>query len=118
MPSHIIKPKRDEDRYIGWSTVVDNGWSIGTREEAIAYYAEDRLDRADESGTSALWPNLVLPAFGWDEKRFYIHNDDAIKRSKDAHAYVDREDLWEYVTLADDDPTRIALIHYEPIKED
>lgn len=56
MPSAIIKPKPDEDFYVRYSTVVDSPCESGTREALIAYGIDPaRLDRADETGTSAQW---------------------------------------------------------------
>lgn len=65
MPSYIIKPKPDEDFYVRYSTVVDSpSGTFGTREEMLAADVPmDRLQRADQAGTSAFagWP------FGWNE---------------------------------------------------
>lgn len=49
MPSSIIKPKRDEDFYVRYSTVVDSPCEFGTRDQMIAQGIDaERLDRADQ----------------------------------------------------------------------
>lgn len=53
MPSYIIKPMRDEDFYVEFSTITDTITSCGGRDD----YPFDRLARADQTGTSALWGN-------------------------------------------------------------
>jgi hypothetical protein len=63
MPTIVIKPDRDVDFYIGWSTVTENPHWWGPRSEVTAYLAERasayhddqpevRLARADRYGTS------------------------------------------------------------------
>lgn len=57
----IIKPVRDEDFYVVYSSVVDAPIRFGTRAELEATYehaAPDRFARADEHGTSS--------PHGWD----------------------------------------------------
>lgn len=65
MPRFIMKvdPDPADDRYVEWSTVVDNIVWVGTRSELAAHaysegwahIAEDRIARTDRVGTSALW---------------------------------------------------------------
>lgn len=68
MPNYIIKPNPDVDEYVLWSTIPDGpvsdvlGRAGMTRFLMFEYYqshtrsdAEERLDRADQTGTSALW---------------------------------------------------------------
>ena len=78
MPSFIVKPVRDRDEYVVWSTVVDAPTAVGTRTELLpvllemyGYEAGDpaRFDRADEHGTSAHGP-----WFGWSEDEFPLGN--------------------------------------------
>ena len=65
MGTIVIKPERDVDFYIGWSTITENPHWWGSRAEATEYLAEDRsrrgnidhppeerLARADQHGTS------------------------------------------------------------------
>lgn len=71
MPSHIVKPIRDEDFYLRYSTVVDSPCEFGTRAEMLAEGVDaDRLDRADAEGTSARWGNPL--AYGWDDDSFVV----------------------------------------------
>lgn len=62
----IIKPVRDEDFYVVYSSVVDAPIQCGTRAELERTYdsaGADRFERADEHGTSSMhrW-------HGWDEQ--------------------------------------------------
>lgn len=101
MPSYVIKPNPDEDRYVMWSTVVDNGWILGTREQALREpdVTEERLDRADANGTSALDQD-----YGWDEKEIYVSNDPASWDENDEDVYytLPREHVFEYLSLFED----------------
>jgi hypothetical protein len=74
MPSHILKPRRDEDYYVEWSSIVDASTAFGTREEMIDYGVHSRWDdpearhrRADETSCSALW---YMPS--WDKDEDYM----------------------------------------------
>jgi hypothetical protein len=74
MPTAIIKPKRDEDFYVRYSTIVDSPCESGTREAMVAFGIDpERCDRADEAGTSALWgytdDTLWL---GWQETTIHV----------------------------------------------
>lgn len=72
MPSYIVKPERDVDFYINWSTIVDAPLSWGTRAEVEASRVEspaDRFERADATGTSSF-----DGFFGWDETEFDVEN--------------------------------------------
>lgn len=70
MPTYIIKPERETDLYVWWSTIVDAPVGWGDRADALAHgTAEDRLERADRTGTSANWTNW--PA----EKMPYRYDD-------------------------------------------
>ena len=73
MPTFIVKPNRYEDFYVFWSTVVDAPTGFGTRAELVAACPPDRsvterLDRADERGTSMIdgtW-------YGWDDDEWLV----------------------------------------------
>lgn len=60
MPSFIIKPKRDEDFYVEWSTVVDAPTFWGDREAMSNRFISrpqagddgKRMERADAKGSS------------------------------------------------------------------
>lgn len=86
MPTIIVKPDRDVDFYLGWSSVVDAPVWFGSRAEVL----EDdgtrslglwenvpgetitRLDRADEFGTSALYGDPRDG--GWEDTGFVFMN--------------------------------------------
>lgn len=67
MPSYVIKCDRESDRYVYWSDIVGAPHMHGTREEIAEYLhgherlhdshgeVSQRLKRADETGSSALW---------------------------------------------------------------
>lgn len=66
----IIKPTRDEDFYVVYSSVVDAPIRWGTRAELESTYehaAPDRFGRADEHGSSSRegWD-------GWDEQAITV----------------------------------------------
>ena len=76
MPTIIIKPERDRDFYIGWSTITDNPHWWGARAEATRYLVrdarrrgvadhppEERLARADRYGTS----DMSVREGGWGD---------------------------------------------------
>lgn len=74
MPSHIVKPERDTDYYVEWSSIVDGPTFEGNRERMTAYGVRmgwasvaERLDRADATSSSALW---YEPS--WDEDETYM----------------------------------------------
>jgi hypothetical protein len=105
MPTFVMKVAKDRDQYIGWSTVVENIVWVGNREEAAQILArdipagydpkpgnspEDRLRRADESGTSALYPT---PEFGpydgaWDDDPQIVEQRGLLARGR-VPAFVD-----------------------------
>lgn len=81
MPTIVMKEAPDVDYYVGWSSVVDAPVFGGTRDEVLAYlnresdpwlredaphHPEQRLRRADETGTTSLWvtkANAESPEF-------------------------------------------------------
>lgn len=67
MPKFIVKPIKDRDEYVEWSTIVDSPVSCGNR----ADYSDEnpaRLDRADATGSSAL-----SGFFEWSHTEFIYH---------------------------------------------
>ncbi len=95
MGRQIIKPERDVDFYIEWSSIVEAPTAFGPREWMLDHLVEDyrpdgqrylneraasvvRLDRADESGSSAFKP------FGctWDEDGEIYQQQGTLPRSK------------------------------------
>lgn len=119
MPGHIVKPSRDRDFYVRWSTVVDDVTACGSRAELTEYLAKfhgyiaadpARFDRADESGSSAVEGSSAW--FGWDDDTFVLRQyeeDRAVKRA-DLEAYAiarcadnEGEALKHTYVLPDDD---------------
>lgn len=98
MPTFVMKVSKDRDQYVGWSTVVESIVWIGDRAEAARMLArdipsgydpkpgnspEDRLRRADENGTSALYPT---PEYGpydgaWDDDAQIVEQRGLLDRS-------------------------------------
>lgn len=83
MPSYVVKPRRGEDLYVVWSEVVDAPTFVGTRAETerhLAAWGETgdgrRLDRADETGTSAMHKDVgegyVQPGSWGDNGFIYL----------------------------------------------
>jgi hypothetical protein len=75
MATIIIKPAKDLDLYVGWSSVVDAPTFWGDRATVADYLREDgqsdevvygRLARADEEGTSALYGDPPREG-GWSD---------------------------------------------------
>ena len=100
MPSFIVKPDRDRDFYVRWSTVVDDVTACGSRAELTEYLTlfgkpneadPARFDRADESGTST--QGEAAGWYGWDYDEFWLgqyEESRAVKRA-DLMAYaIDR----------------------------
>lgn len=102
---------RDRDLYVEWSTVVDNAINAGDRTEMLAHltdgipagYAplpgnspEDRLARADETGTS-----MRSGDGAWDSNLMVGQN--GTLRRADLGRFVD-------ALLADDTATAYALL--------
>lgn len=61
MGEFVIKPARDRDLYVVWSTGRDGAELVGTRDEVYAYWLTEygrrsdpaaMLDRVDQAGTS------------------------------------------------------------------
>lgn len=84
MPSFVVKPNRDEDFYVYWSTVVDAPTAFGSRAEMLQHHeiTPDRMRRADLNGTSA----HDVRDYGWDDRAFLVCNIDFAERRND-HSY-------------------------------
>lgn len=113
MPTFIVKPKPDVDLYVGWSTVVDNLVWVANR----AGSGEDpaRLDRADQSGTSAM--GEVVGWFDWTDAKFIVTNT---QRRDAGFFFLRREDLLVYAQAyaANDTGAAEALLTPIPHEED
>lgn len=97
MGTSILKAARDVDLYVEWDSRVDNITYIGDRASTLAYLAEedlrlhvgfspdpgyapeDRLQRADEHGTSALFGNPRRG--GWESSGFIVEQRGVLRRS-------------------------------------
>lgn len=104
MPSYIIKRAPDVDEYLYYSTVVDHPTSyVLTRAEMVEFveretghaaYTAERMARADENGTSAMWPRLGADAFGgWNDDGFIMRECDNLPPD----AYLTREEMFEHM---------------------
>ncbi|MFC7276242.1 hypothetical protein ACFQS1_19795 [Paractinoplanes rhizophilus] len=86
MGRFVIKPDRDVDFYVGWSTIVESIIWWGPRAEVLAYLAEDapadppeeRLARADLNGSSAY--NYKIDG-GWEDEGFTYEQRGWLPRS-------------------------------------
>ena len=59
MPRYIAK--LGDDQYVDWSEIVDAPVSrVMSREEAVTEYGEDRVARADRTGTSIIDPDSLM----------------------------------------------------------
>jgi hypothetical protein len=104
MPSYILKPRPDVDLYVEWSTVVDGPTFTGTRAEMLNMLvyeafaqarvdANERLDRADEKGTSAHFGGL----FGGMMCNWTPDGQEELE----GRYWLPREKLYEYLTSND-----------------
>lgn len=73
----LVKCSPDEDFYVAWSDVVEAPIWCGTRTEASEFgYTEERLNRADDRGTTSLegfyrWDSngMIAEQRGWLPRR-------------------------------------------------
>jgi hypothetical protein len=79
MPSYVIRVDRDEPAmYVMWSTIVDDITAYGTREElrqirthrGYEETADERFDRADETGTSDMFEVESAREGAWGDSGF------------------------------------------------
>jgi hypothetical protein len=76
MPSFIVKPERDVDFYVVWSTVVDSVTYAGSRAELIADLGTGvgtepaRFARADRHGSSVAGDHVGY--LGWAHETFMV----------------------------------------------
>lgn len=92
MGNIIIKPERDQDFYVGWSTIVEAPTWFGSRAEAVGYVTEDhrthggpsdppeeRLARADRLGSS-IKPEAGYGFGYWDDEDFIYEQRGTLPR--------------------------------------
>lgn len=109
MPHIILKPQRDVDFYVDWSTVVDSVVVSGTRAELLASLCRkcpadpSRFDRADRFGSSSdgYWVGYL----GWD------HAVLMVAHPFDEQRMLPRENLRAFTDAlnASDIPAALAL---------
>ena len=117
MPSYIVKVSRESDQYVWWSDIVEAPIALGTRREVQAAMAvsvrwaedaaDERFERADRTGCSAMWPTPENPIYAFDD-----HGPIAEQRG-----IVPRHLLGEYARLRlADDPAAFDLL--TPLDDD
>lgn len=117
MPRIVFKVTRDEDRYVEWSTIVEAPTFTGTRAEMMAHLSpgeliyghqpEDRLRRADETGTSAAGGFSFFGA--WDDSGLVVEQRGVLRRER-LGEFLDLFMPGDYV-----DPAAYALL--EPFED-
>lgn len=121
MPAYVVRPSRDEEFYVLWSTITGSPYCWGSRAEMrenwqymgshVGEWDEVRFDRADEAGSSAMWPNLGDPYLGWNDDVF-IYQQRGILRRANLKAACARLGEDERVDIGDllepfDDETKV-----------
>lgn len=120
MPSVVIKPDRDRDEYVVWSTVTESPHGYGSREQmarllqsGIRNDTDDvvdptaALDRADRHGSSAMggWT-----AGHWGHDRWgWIYQQ---------VGWLARKDLWQAAVWQCEGRVRDILDLLEPLEDD
>lgn len=109
----FIKISRDQDRYVEWSTVVDAPTFVGTREQIRQQMIheippgydpkpgnapEDRLQRCDETGTTALWYDTGPQLGAFDDNGMVV----------EGRAWLPRERLGAYCDALERNDTAAA----------
>lgn len=119
----IIKPARDADESVEWSTIVEAPTTWGTRAQMLEYLtsqpnhtaekAAQRLDRADETGSSAAGPTPYSSApyteGWWDDTELIFEQRGLLKRSdlwKACGLLGEKRDaeVWDLLTPFEDEP--------------
>jgi hypothetical protein len=117
MPTYIIKPSRDEDFYVWWSTVVDAPIWWGPRHYApLGNDARpERFARADERGTSANWDDCPIEEmpFGWNDDEWSITNQDDLEETGEGWWLLPRKNLREFCRRRDAGEQIADLVRWE-----
>jgi hypothetical protein len=113
----IVKAAKGRDLYLIWSSVVENAIWVGDRTGLLEHLhgdgqpqypgipsAEDRIVRADETGSSAVAP----PAYGWDDK--YLRVMEGSPSDGWYHIRRDRLPAYAEALLRGDDAAAVALL--------
>lgn len=117
MPTYIIKPSRDEDFYVWWSTVVDApiGWGPRDYVPLDNEGSPERFARADERGTSANWPDWPIEKmpFGWNVSEWRITNQDDLEETGEGWWLLPRKNLREFCRRRDAGEQIADLVRWE-----
>ena len=117
MPTYIIKPSRDEDFYVWWSTVVDApiGWGPRDYVPLDNEGSPERFARADERGTSANWPDWPVEKmpFGWNVSEWRITNQDDLEETGEGWWLLPRKNLREFCRRRDAGEQIADLVKWE-----
>ena len=118
MPTYIIKPSRDEDFYVWWSTVVSApiGWGPRDYVPLGSEGRPERFARADERGTSANWPDWPIEKmpFGWNVSEWRITNQDDLEETGEGWWLLPRKNLREFCRRRDAGEQIADLVKWEP----
>ncbi len=90
MPSVVIKPDRDRDEYVVWSTVTESPHGFGSRAEVVELLRdgirrsdEDRRDPESPVARADKWGSSAMPAWGeghWGDDVFIYHQAGILRR--------------------------------------
>lgn len=131
----IVKPAADVDLYVEWSDNVDAPVGVGDRAAMLEQLTRewnrahpdclprpgrspaDRLERVDQTGTSALWPSPDDPAYGYDDEAGFLLNSHP---GSGGARTVSRANLGQYAALleAGRDTEALALTEALPDLDD
>jgi len=108
MPTILIKANPHVNLYVGWSSVVEAPVFVGTRAEAVRHFAgrgsepvEQRLERADSTGTSALWGDPPYEGAWEDSGLIYMQQGILPRANLLALAQRYRDATTPYLDVAD-----------------
>lgn len=112
MPSYVLRVDKEEPpMYVMWSSIVDDITGAGTREEVKRQFAhrpdevaDERFDRADQTGTSDQYPDVSLREGPWEDKGF-VCQQKWLPRSAlrgYAQARIDGKDGQEFLEVIED----------------
>jgi hypothetical protein len=126
MPTFIVKPDRDEDFYVAWSTVVDSPTAFGSRANITrighAHATPERLARADEYGTSMCDPDLPRDRqwFGWRDDEFIVMEVEIADRRQGGAYFVPRANVRALcVRMGEDELADVSdLLVFHPDEDD
>lgn len=111
MPHYVIKPNRDRDEYVNWSTIIEAPICHGNRTTMALHLVASsatgdghRLDRADEFGTSCQDVRDGFRFYDWECGELIYDQQGTVKRA----------DLYELCErLVNDEPVDDLLTPFE-----